>query len=273
MGLNHLLTSEKLNRIELQVHHYLLFCAPLLIFFIEKSLDLDITWFRAINLFGSYLPDYLWTWLSLLGNGWACFALAFPLLVLAPRILFAGVISGLLTGILSRILKLWINSPRPAGVLDQNTFHIIDHPLLHSSMPSGHTMTVFGLATVFYFATPKSKRLKYLALYLLAIGTALSRIAVGAHWPQDVLVGSSLGIVCGLGGIVLARKIPEKLLALKKFPSFICILGSLVCFYILISKPLDFLINQSIQFVLAALIALTWLYILTRKRRNEDMNV
>ena len=255
--------TDKSGNIELEVHHYLLFCVPLFIFLFEKILDLDITWFRAIKQLGTYLPDQFWTWLSLLGNGWACFAITFPLLILAPRILFSGIISGLLTGIFSRVLKLWASTPRPASVLDQTTFHIIDHPLLHSSMPSGHTMTAFGLATAFYFAIPKPQRLKYLFLYVLAIGTAISRIAVGAHWPQDVLVGASMGILCGLGGAKITEKIPTKFLAFKKTPSLICILGSFICFYILVSKPLDFAINQSIQLVLASLIVLTWLYILT----------
>ena len=35
------------------------------------------------------------------------------------------------------------------------------------------------------------------AVGLFALGIALSRIAVGAHWPADVLVGSGLGLVFG----------------------------------------------------------------------------
>ena len=47
--------------------------------------------FLFINRFTQFLPDTLWAWLTFLGNGWGVFALAFPLLLLAPRLLTAGI--------------------------------------------------------------------------------------------------------------------------------------------------------------------------------------
>jgi membrane-associated phospholipid phosphatase len=51
------------------------------------------------------------------------------------------------------------------------------------------------LQLLFFLAlTPK---IKIHLHFTLPNATGVSRIAVGAHWPEDVLVGASLGIIAG----------------------------------------------------------------------------
>ena len=64
--------------------------APLALAAIIYFRDLQSSSFLFINQLTQRLPDTLWAWLTFLGNGWGVFALAFPLLLLAPRILMAG---------------------------------------------------------------------------------------------------------------------------------------------------------------------------------------
>jgi undecaprenyl-diphosphatase len=59
------------------------------------------------------------------------------------------------------------------------------------------------------------------AIGLVGVAVALSRIAVGAHWPSDVLVGAGLGLLAGQAGTwmslrwpVAARPVARALLAL-----------------------------------------------------------
>ncbi len=240
---------------------------PLIIWVFDASLQKDIAWFRWVNQTTTFLPDSFWTGISLLGNGWACFAIAFPLILFAPRLLMAGICSGIFTGIFSRIGKMLANTPRPAGLLDQSSFHIVENPLLHSAMPSGHTMTAFGIAAAIYFSINADRRKKYLWIFLLAIAVGISRMALGAHWPEDVLIGASLGTLCGLAGAWLAAKIKPSKLEFGQWPFWLCLIGSIVCSYILLYTKLDYHLNKPFQYILFALIVLTWIGMIIRIRK------
>jgi membrane-associated phospholipid phosphatase len=231
---------------------------PLSIFGMEYVSLTDPYWFLTINHLASHLPDLLWTSLSLLGNGWSVFALVFPMMLLTRKPFYAAIISGIFAGVFSHVAKSIANTSRPAGVIDPSTFHIIDAPLLYSAMPSGHTMTAFSVATAIFFSLPQQRRHRWLFIFLFAIGAGISRIAVGAHWPQDVLVGCALGIIAGLIGAVLVEKIPERLFLLTAWPFKIVCLFSTISLYLLVADTLDFQMNKLIQFFLAAMIFFTW---------------
>jgi membrane-associated phospholipid phosphatase len=241
---------------------------PAIIWVFDVSLQKDIVWFRWVNQNAGYFPDSFWTGISLLGNGWACFALAFPLILFAPRLLLAGICSGIFTGIFSRLGKMIADTPRPAGLLDPSSFHIVENPLLHSAMPSGHTMTAFGIATAIYFSIDIDRRKNYLWIFLLAIAVGVSRMAVGAHWPEDVLIGASLGTLCGIAGAWLASKIKSEKLQFGQWPFWLSLVGSWICAYILLNTKLDYDLNKPFQYALLAVIILTWIGIVMRIKKS-----
>jgi hypothetical protein len=80
----------------------------------------------------------------------------------------------------------------------------------HSSLPSGHSITIFTTLTVLLFAfMPKKMNYRFLWVFgIVVTGLFLSftRVAVGAHYPLDVLVGSIVGYMSGIAGIFFARK-------------------------------------------------------------------
>lgn len=240
---------------------------PVIIWAFDASFQKDIAWFRWVNQNATVLPDSFWTGISLLGNGWACFALAFPLILFAPRLLMAGICSGIFTGVFSRIGKIVADTPRPAGLLDQASFHIVESPLLHSAMPSGHTMTAFGIASAIYFSIEYERRKKYIWIFSLAIAVGISRMAVGAHWPEDVLIGASLGTLCGISGAWLASKIKPAKLEFGQWPFWLSLVGSIVCAYILLNTKLDYHLNKPFQYILLATIILTWIGIIIRIKK------
>jgi membrane-associated phospholipid phosphatase len=242
---------------------------PLLIAFIERWQNQDIIWFRFINKATSGLPDQLWAGLSLFGNGWACFALAFPLLFFAPRIFYAGLFSGLFTSLFAKPVKLILNTPRPAGLLDPSSFHIIGEHLYQAAIPSGHTTTAFAIATAIYLSINKSTRFKFSWIFILPTLTGISRIAVGAHWPEDVLVGMCLGILSGILGVKLANLLKPRYLTLNAWPSIIVIAGSFICCFILLNTTLDFELNSTIQYILVAFLVFTWSKIINRFRNRQ----
>jgi membrane-associated phospholipid phosphatase len=148
-----------------------------------------------------------------LGNGWGVFALSFPLLMLAPRALSAGIFAGGVAAIVSALLKNAFNLPRPAGILQEHEFYRIGEAVFHKAMPSGHTLTAFAIASAYFFTVPAEKRKPFLLLFIAASAVGLSRNAIGAHWLTDVLVGAGLGIWCGLIGAKLACLLPNKQLS------------------------------------------------------------
>ncbi|MBT8518541.1 phosphatase PAP2 family protein [Polynucleobacter paneuropaeus] len=213
--------------------------------------------FLFINQITQNVPDRIWAGLTFLGNGWGTFALAFPLLLLAPRLLSAGIFAGLLGGLAIAILKPLVNLPRPASVLASGDFHQIGEALLYNSMPSGHTLTAFAVASGLYFACEIDKRKPLLCLFALASLVGLSRSAVGAHWLSDEFVAAAIGLWCGILGSFLASLIPDSQLFLSKWwPRFIALCG-LLTIYPLLTQTMDSELNHSLQYACALLIAIT----------------
>ena len=106
-------------------------------------------------------------------------------------------------------------------------------------------------------------------LLLLACGTGLSRIAVGAHWPGDVAVGASLGLLAGLLGHVLLQWVPQRWhqpthAAMRSLAVLVLVA---VCF--LLSEALDFEENLAAQRVLAALAVASLLAFALRNARSS----
>ena len=213
--------------------------------------------FLYINQFTQQLPDTLWAWLTFLGNGWGIFALSFPLLLLAPRILTAGLFAGAIAAVTSSVLKGIFNLPRPAGILTEGSFYRIGEALLHRAFPSGHTLTAFAIASAFYFSASREKRTPLLLLFVLAAFVGLSRNAVGAHWLTDVLGGAGFGIWCGMIGAWLANHFPENQLGPKKIWAHLIALGGVVAAYSHFTQKMDLELNQPLQYASIAIIVIT----------------
>ena len=66
----------------------------------------------------------------------------------------------------------------------------------YSSFPSGHTATIFAVATVLSNSY-KEKKWVGIASYSLALLTGLSRVYDNEHWMSDVIAGAVLGTYIG----------------------------------------------------------------------------
>jgi len=62
------------------------------------------------------------------------------------------------------------------------------------SFPSAHSLRTWTLATIWCFAVPS---LNYLFIIIAAIITG-TRIVLRRHYPSDIIVGSTLGVVLGM---------------------------------------------------------------------------
>ncbi len=108
------------------------------------------------------------------------------------------------TGIMVQVGKHLTGRTRPGatGGMDHWTgisgfFKRYDEGFTHyDSFPSGHTITVWGMATVIA-EEYKDKPLIPIISYSLATAAGLSRVTEDAHWLSDVFVGAVLGWTIG----------------------------------------------------------------------------
>lgn len=94
--------------------------------------------------------------------------------------------------VLTSMLKWGLDFPRPLAVLG-TTAHVIGEMELHRSFPSGHSVYAALFVGTLWPLVPVPLR-SLLIGFLLWVGW--SRIAVGAHFPSDVLAGWLLGFIC-----------------------------------------------------------------------------
>lgn len=225
----------------------LLLGAPLWLGWYEPGL------FIYLNHSAAALPPPLWAGLSLLGNGWGLLALTSPLLVLAPRLMWAWLFAAPFAALLSRGIKVWLDNPRPAAVLSRDRFDLMGEVFYNQSFPSGHTLSAFAAASAIYLAArPLAGRWVHLlpGLFVLAVGVGLSRVAVGAHWPADVWAGAALGLLAGALGHLLQQRVGPGWYRPQGPPQVGLALVLLLTLWQLASDTLDFEQNRPLQLLL-----------------------
>jgi membrane-associated phospholipid phosphatase len=149
------------------------------------------------------LPAWLWETLTILGDGRVQLALMLPFCLRYPRVFWALLIGALLAGAMSRGVKVWVPLPRPAAVLDASQITIIGARLMSHSFPSGHTVSAFSFVVAWLALLGWWRALP---IVVVAALVGFSRIAVGAHWPVDVLAGAMIGLAGGWVGLRLTQK-------------------------------------------------------------------
>ena len=180
----------------------------------------------------------LWLNITQLGDAMVLFPILSLFIPKFPQIWAALFAAVPLTTLLSIGGKNLFHTPRPAAVLDHNLFNIMGNVLTaHNSLPSGHTVTIFAaitvvLAVLFPFPCKKLHFLCLLTGLVLAIVIAISRVAVGAHWPLDVALGSVLGYLGGLSGVIISQRF-HRWWEWMKSPKYQYILGLQVLAFVL----------------------------------------
>ena len=161
----------------------------------QKWLAVDATWTKRVSQTARFLPvrwlatvlahsgdSLLWI---VMGGGLWRFAYGFWSRV-GERIVIVTAI----TWVLTSLLKLFFQRPRPEG--EQKLFYLdIDA----NSFPSGHAVRVGGLVTALF---PLLPGWGVAALILWALSVCASRVVLGLHYLSDVVAGLVCGTLAGL---------------------------------------------------------------------------
>ncbi len=97
------------------------------------------------------------------------------------------------TGVAVLLLKFLVGRERPEHI--HGAFELWDYYLLstdhqYQSFPSGHTQTIFVVATFFFILAPRANIL----FFVMAFFVALTRVFVLKHFPSDLVVGAFIGV-------------------------------------------------------------------------------
>ena len=187
----------------------------------------------------------------------------------APKIWKSLLSASLISAVFSCGLKELFHVPRPAEAFDNTSFTIIGKILPgFSSLPSGHSITVFTILTVLLFAfMPKKIYYKIIWVFLVLItGLTLvfTRVGVGAHHPLDVISGSVIGYICGLAGIFISRKYKIwDWIKNKKYYPFFIVLFLVYCVVLMnkISKENLIIFYLALINLILSLYKITYAYI------------
>ena len=179
------------------------------------NVDIFLSINRAVPDGLVWLPEVL-TWL---GSYWGAPAVAAVLLLwcrgvsgeqfAAVRLALSRFLVGLALALSAgAVAKEAFAFPRPWTALGESVFRIVGTPDSRYTLPSGHSTYVAVLATAVWPVLGWPARV---ALLVFAAGVGWSRIALGAHFPADVLAGLALGWLCVVAAGPLARRVATRI--------------------------------------------------------------
>ena len=162
--------------------------------------------FVWVNTRAQVLGDTFWECVTVLGDGAIVALLVAPFVAKRTRVALSALIGGLIVLAGVQGCKFLIGGlPRPVLIIPREQMHYSGLYIAMNSFPSGHSAMAFMLAGVlswYYKEWPIR-----IALVSAASLVAISRVAVGAHWPVDILGGSILGWIAGGLGYLIARSV------------------------------------------------------------------
>ena len=218
-----------------------------------------------------HLGQYPTTEINLTQIGDASVFLSFLIIFLlyAPKIWEALISASLVSLVFSNVLKNIFDIPRPAQIFDNESFIIVGKTAVgFSSLPSGHSITIFTTLTILLYAfMPKKFTSKFLWVFfiiILGLIIASSRVGVGAHHPLDVIFGSIIGYISGLIGIFISQKyrIWSWVNNKKFYPIFIvAILGCAASIINKISTENLFIFYLALIFLVVSLYKIVLVYV------------
>lgn len=106
----------------------------------------------------------------------------------------------------NEVLKDYVMRIRPYEVIDGLTSLI--GPQSDYSFPSGHAMTSFAAAIVYF---RHQRRRLGVPMLVIAILIAVSRLYIGVHYPSDVIMGAVLGTIIAAIFILIFGKRNKKM--------------------------------------------------------------
>ncbi len=149
-----------------------------------------------LNSYHSPCMDVCMRVLTTLGSGLPCYVGIVVLIFWFRKGLFILVAQGF-AALLTQPLKYAIARPRPLTLLGlENLPSVVDGyaiPGGYNSFPSGHVAAIFAFMACLAALLPKKYKVWQVAILVVAVAAAYSRIYLSCHFLEDTLVGAPIG--------------------------------------------------------------------------------
>lgn len=154
-----------------------------------------------LNQFHNPINDKIFKFSSEFAEGIYYSILLIGLGIFSIKYLFNGVITFLVSGAVTQILKRIIDLPRPKAFLPEtilSNLHFVEGVRIYSkfSFPSGHTTAAFSMMFFLSIITPNKYVKIFFAIYASLMG--LARVYLIQHFLYDIIAGSIIGITITL---------------------------------------------------------------------------
>jgi len=154
--------------------------------------DTNIKLFEYLNGMHSAFFDIVLGVISGLGDGLVIALCCAVLMLFRFRLGMAATVAFLLSGIITQLFKRAFDMPRPPAILEY--VHVLGAALHSHSFPSGHA-TSDGVMVLLAFLIWRCSDWRAYAMAALFLLAAYGRIYGGVHFPLDVIIGLSIGII------------------------------------------------------------------------------
>jgi undecaprenyl-diphosphatase len=154
---------------------------------LTRLLRRDRVWYHRLRLRPGVSHGALRFWRTITHLGGASATIAACLMgMLLPQARWAALhaaVALILALVISQVMKRSVSRARPRGVT------VVDAPD-RFSFPSGHSMAAMAVAAMYALTWPA------LGVWLVPIAMLVgySRVALGVHYPLDVIVGQAIGL-------------------------------------------------------------------------------
>lgn len=156
--------------------------------------------FVTLNPYHRSDLDTFFTYVTDLGNGLFSVLVCLIFLLMRRWSRACQIMTAfLLSALVSQLLKSAYSMPRPKQFFSSGQYPYFIEGVTHigfASFPSGHTTSIFALATLLaFFEKNNIGKITYL---LVAVAVGYSRIYLGQHFLSDVLMGSCIGVLTAI---------------------------------------------------------------------------
>jgi len=201
-----------------------------------------------------YIPfEFIWLNISILGEAQVIAILLLPLIARRPNILWAVLITFIITITSVELAKHYFAQPRPPVVLDYDQFHQIGENFSVDSFPSVNAAVAFSIAAIVLLSVQQLWLKITIIIYAFLIG--LSQIAIGANWPIDIFAGVIAGWLPAKFGFDLAKKKIFKTKTALKFLRGLFITIVIYFIYDLVTGDINVAVLKTVILITCVIIA------------------
>lgn len=171
------------------------------------QMDANKSVFLYFNQASHYTGAVFWEYVTTFGDSLVVLSLALLLLGRRPMLLWTLLVSAIVSAVIVHSLKEWALVMRPPAVIPVDELTVIGRVHKAVSFPSGHTTAIFSMIALLCMQRDISVVWKF-SLIFLGVMVGISRMAVGVHWPVDVLGGALIAWSSVLIAYVVAPRVP-----------------------------------------------------------------